>query len=240
MSTFKYGNYSHTSGTVDLVNFSASRVLDGRGLNQMIRKTMTIEGTLIGDGTQSNLKSQIDELETAYSTNGKNAALLHDDGSTSSHSLNNSRSIGGVRVVGLSYATGGPGEYATQRTFTIELEADFLATNADNTVSFQDTVSMQGTGGPRKIVIATISGAVVEQTIAQRTPVRATQSGQAVGFNGYPQPAPPFSPANEVVERREITRTNPERRSRSFVNYTTAWSYSFISTVPLIGNPSQR
>ena len=143
-------------------------------------------------------------------------------------------------MVGLSYATGGPGEYATQRTFTIELEADFLATNADNTVSFQDTVSMQGTGGPRKIVIATISGAVVEQTIAQRTPVRATQSGQAVGFNGYPQPAPPVSPANEVVERREITRTNPERRSRSFVNYTTAWSYSFISTVPLIGNPNQR
>jgi hypothetical protein len=240
MSTFKYGSYSHTSGTVDLVNFNTDRILDGRGKAQLVRKSMSIQGTLIGTGTQGNLKSQIEELETAYSVNGRDAVLLHDDGTQSAHTLTNGRSVGGVIVASLNYPVGGAGEYATQRSYTISLHADYLATGADNIVSWNDTVSITGTGGPRKVVLSTISGPAVVQTLAQRTPVRATQSGSGVGFNSWPPPPRPFSAQNEEQERRSIKRTQPERRNRQFSNYAISWSYSFSSASPLIGYPSQK
>jgi len=238
VSVFKYGSFAHTAGTVDLVNFAHQRVRDPRLQAVVIKKVMTIEGDLIG--TESQLNTSIANMESAYGTDGQDAILYNDDGSTASaHKLISADAVGGTRVTELTYPQGGAGQYATARRFRIVIEADFEA-GGDDLVVWKESVEITGTGGPGRAVLQTITGSVQVQQIAAQTIVTARQSGQAVGYIGYPSfPGPIF--AHEDVDRRAIARTGPDVVSDQFRNFGIRWSYSFRSPVPLsFGNPTAQ
>lgn len=229
-----YGNYQHTANEVNLISFNQATKYSGRGRIESTVKTATLEVTLIAS-TQSAIKTAIDDLEDAYSVDGLDWALYHDDGTRSPHSLSSSSSIGGVRVMRLDWNKSDGAEYATQRTATIVLEAEYAG--GSNLLMFAETLRFSGNGGRRERWIETANGPPQKQTISQRTIARATQSGQAIGLLVEPSPPPPIWPNLEMYDLRDITRTSPQFDGRVFRNWAIAWSYQFESGQPLYGEP---
>jgi hypothetical protein len=238
MMYFKYGNYSHDANTVTLTSVTRRAILSPRGRRLFMRERLQLSGTLFAS-TQATIKSAIDDLEAAYADDGKDAGLYHDDGTVSSHFLDSSASLGGVRVVsGPGYPRGDGAEYATGRDFTIILEADFPS--GEQLISFQETLRISGTGGPRFTIVEVLNGPPQPQLVQQRTSVVATQNGRAVGLSAYPFPSPPIFPVFELQDRREISMGSPTLNNNAYVNWPVSWVYHFHSPGPLSAQPNRR
>jgi len=233
---FQYGAYRHTEHEVNLVAFSQQTLEDHRG--QVTRKALIIEGVLTGD-TQSGLRSSINALVLGYSAGGRTAALYHDDGTQSSHCLDSPTSIGGVRVLKIGFPGGDAAEYATQRTYRIELEADY-ATGADNIAAWQETLHITGNGGPRFVFIEVQNGPPVKQLVSQASIVTAVQTGAATGIHSRPAPPSPIWPQAEQSSLRRISPVSPSPRGDGFTGYGIEWAYHFESATPLTGQPASR
>ena len=231
---FRYGSHTHPENEVNLVSFRQETDRNARGGVASTRKTLTIEGVLLAS-TQATISSTIETLEKAYETEGKDAGLYTDDGAgnisaVTPHFLDSGASVGGVKIQSISYPQGTPSEYATQRTFTIVLFADFAGDGG--LVSFQESLSFQGTGGPRVVNVATVTGLGQQQITAQFSKVRIIQSGSSVGYQGRAAIPPPIFPQFELGEFRRISRDAPESNNGEFINWPTSWSYQFETIGP--------
>lgn len=237
----RYGTITHDDGKVLLTNFTTERVLSQRGLPERTRKTATIRGYVTGD-TQSSLKTKIALVEAGYGINGQDFGLYHDDGIVSAHYMPSSTSITGVRVVGgVRWEVDNPAaEYATQRTFSVTLTADYIASDSDQLLFWYETLSIVGNGGPRNVVVETITGTPIQQTVNRRTSVRAVQSGRAIGLASYPTFPVPLWPQYFLSDQGQTTEESPRRDGTNFVEFPISWSYQFHSPVPLFGNPNAR
>ncbi|MEQ8788881.1 MAG: hypothetical protein RIC55_21395 [Pirellulaceae bacterium] len=241
---FQYGDYRHADGEVNLsLNKRVHR--NARGFAAYTTWTLQVEGVLIADGQsatelQASIRQQVNTLESAYGHDGLDAGLFHDDGSPSSHYLDSSTSLGGVRVAGIEFDKDNrDGQYATGRSYRITLEADF----PNPAVTFQqwsESLRIIGTGGPRFVHVQTLRGAPQKQLVHQRTIVRATQTGTAVGLRGYPSPPPPIFPAAELVDRREVSRDSPRNLHGAFIDWPVHWTFHFETAGPLVGAPNRR
>jgi len=233
---FQYGGYRHPDHEVSLVSSVQQQVEDTRG--QLIRKNLTIEGVLTGE-TQQELRESINALVLAYSAGGRSAGLYHDDGALSAHALDSSAATGGVRVVRIEFPHGDAAEYATQRTYRIELEADFATTTSDLS-SWQETLQITGNGGPRFVHIEVQNGPPVKQLVSQSTVSTAIQTGSATGVYSRPTAPPPVWPQAEQLSQRRISPSAPQQHGGRFTSYGIAWEYHFESAAPLTGQPTPR
>jgi len=236
---FKYGSYQHPDNEVNLTSFTQRRIYNARGTVERIVKTMQLQGVLIAS-TQTAIKSAIGTLENAYVNDGKDAGLYHDDGTPSHHFLDSSQSLSGVRVLSLDYPKSDGAEYATQRAYTITLEAVFPVSGGDNLLAFNETLRIVGTGGPRIATIETLTGSPQVQTINQQTKVLAQQFGRAIGLLQYPSAPAPLFASVEHQDRREITQGSPTFEGGRFTNYEISWAYHFESPGPLFARPHAR
>ncbi|ANS03305.1 hypothetical protein [uncultured Mediterranean phage uvDeep-CGR2-KM19-C37] len=236
---FKYGSYQHDDNTVTLASVSRQAIFSPRGRRQIMRERLQISGVIIAS-TQATIKSAVDALEAAYADDGKDAGLYHDNDSVSSHFLDSSASLGGVRVVsGPSYPKGDGAEYATGRDFTVVLEADFPESGEELT-SFQETLRIVGTGGPRFAIVEVLNGLPQSQIVQQRTSVVATQSGRSVGLTAYPFVPPPIFPVFEIQGRRDISTGSPTLNNTVHTNWPVSWVYHFHAPGPLSALPNRR
>ncbi|HEY1188816.1 MAG TPA: hypothetical protein VGE74_14270 [Gemmata sp.] len=210
----------------------------GRPVRYVTR--VSVSGWLEADG-QAALATAEAALRAACLTNYVDFKFLTDAGAVTPLSLINSQSISGVRVVDGPNFTGRDGaEYATYRSFDFEVEAEFLVRDAANAVlSFQESVSILGDGGPRTVLRVPINaGALVRQEVSKRTPVRAVQSGRAVGHTRCPPaPAPLWPRPIFQGDQHSVQRQSPKRVGLGFVEYGITWNYPFESDGPLIGVP---
>ena len=241
---FKYGTYTHPENEVNLTSLNQVTRRNARGGVESTRKTLSIQGTLLAD-TQTALSAAIVELENAYQYEGQDAGLYQDDGAggvgvKTPHFLNSSASLGGVKIQSLTYPQGTPSEYATQRTFAITLFADFPGDGG--LVSFEETLSFQGTGGPSVVNVVTIAGLGQKQSPTQFTRRSVIQQGSAVGYGAYPAQPPPMFPTFEVGERRREDIISPQNNNGEFINWGIRWSYYFEQIGPgsFSRNPNRR
>lgn len=234
---FKYGTFQHPNNEVNLASFTQRRIASDRGQERLVRKTMQLQGVFIAS-TQAAIKTGILAREAAYATWGRDAALYHDNGDISAHSLVSSDSVGGVRVLAVDFPEGNGAEYATQRSFSITLAADFLAQAA--TLAFQETLRFTGTGGRRTVIIETLTGSPQQQVVNNRTTQRVVQSGSSVGELAYPPVPPPIFPRGELQDRREIVPGSPRSQGGDFVEWPVSWIYHFAFTSPVSGVPNRR
>ncbi len=233
----KYGSFQHEDNDTSIV-VSKRRIRDRRGRHSITRHRYVVRGELLAS-TQATIKTKIAALENAYSIDGRDFGLYHDDGTVSGHFLDSSQAIGGTRVVSLTYPEGEGAEYATTRTYQIELEGDVL--HDGGLELFEETVDIRGDGGPRTVLIETLSGPPVLQQTNARTIVRATQSGMAIGRAGLVSPPTPLWPRPIYKpEQSSMSRRSPQRFNNEFLNYTVRWNYVFESPVPLSGRPNER
>ncbi|MDB5308146.1 MAG: hypothetical protein JWO38_2348 [Gemmataceae bacterium] len=195
---------------------------------------------LIGNG-QADLTAQENTLNAALLVPYQNLVLYQDTGFPTGTNLINPASISGVRVVeGPSYENDArDGEYVTQRTCRFVCEAEYVVPGAAAAMlSFTESVSINGTGGPVFRWRPLINAPPVRQIIYPASTVKATQAGSAVGHLGYPPVPPPLWPDVEMVDQRSVTAGSPRRLGQGFVEWPVQWRYTFEAYGPLVGLPS--
>lgn len=200
--------------------------------------TVSLAGSVDGD-TQAGCAASEAVIRAAFSRPYQDFALLLDSGAVSATKLLNAGSISGVRCMSLSFPnTYGGAEYATLRSFTATLEAEYLA-GVDQLIDYTETVTIVGNGGPRRVMRESLNTEPVEQIVTPRTPVRATQTGRAVGLLGYPDPADPLWPLLLQNPDVAVTRETPKPGVNSNLEFTISWNYQYLSATRLIGgNPA--
>ena len=233
---FKYGSYAHSANEVSLTVSKQAEFSD-LGYRRGTRETWTIAGVLQG-GSQTEITSAIAALQTAYGTNGLNAGLYLDDGMTvTAHFLDSSATRGGVNVKSVSFPQGKGAEYSTFRTYQVVLEALFPEEESVY-LSWTESISTTGTGGPKFILVPLISGAAQKQIVQQNTVVKVSQRGSATGVANWPSPAAPLFPDYEKVEQRSISRDTPRMHRTNNEGYRVSWSYAFEDGAWFSANPT--
>lgn len=233
---FVYGSHVHAANEVNLVTLNVEPVFNSRGIHQSTRKTMTLRVEMIAS-SQSAIRTAIQAFEAAYQQGRGSAGLYHDDGSASPHYLDGPSSLGGIQV-SYTYDRSDGAEYATGRTATVTLTAEYPNNSADaNIVAWQETLTLIGTGGPRRVVVEVLTGKPRRQTVNRSTACYAQQSGSAIGYRSYLSPPAPMFPDSEIEDRRQIEWGSAQRQRDEFLNWPVSWNYSFASPSPLIGRP---
>ncbi len=235
----KYGNYQHASGEVSVV-ISKQGLFSESGMPRGIRERWDIQGKLFAIAFPQ-LSTAINALTAAYSVHGQDVGFHFDNGLVSSHRIINAQTNGGVRVVvPPSFPEGTGAEYTTYRTYSLALEAELLVSNA-SLLHWNERLSFSG-GGAQHTFLLPINGPPVKQLLRQTTTYRATQSGEAIGYQSYPTPAAPLWPDEEHVHRREVHYELPKRMGPAgavaYTQYRVTWSYHFESATPLLGSPT--
>jgi hypothetical protein len=230
---FKYGSYKHADNEVDITSFHIQRMYSPRNRMTFDRHTLILQGHLLAD-TQAELRTAIEALGAAYDRDYYDAGLYHDDGVRSAHGLDNSSSINGVRVHGLSYPNGGDGEYATGRTYSITLQADYLNLE-DSIYSFEESIHLVGTGGPRWELVPRPRGLPIPLMVNEITPQYIVQQGEAIGWQAQPILPPPMLPEDwEHRDRRMVVVRSPQLIGRhGKYMWPIRWRYSFSTMAPL-------
>jgi hypothetical protein len=232
----RYGSYTHAQNE-PAVQIGKRALFSPRGYRQSVRETWRIVGVLHA-GDQPGLTAAIAALRSAYNVNGLDLGLYLDDGATpTDHVLSSGASLGGTRVTSLAFPIGAGAEYSTFRSYSITVEADYPDTS-NNLLDFSETLSFEGTGGPRLVFLDTLAGLPQPQIARQFTTCRARQQGRAVGQATYPPVSPPIWPTAELPDQRRLTLRSPKRIAASLTEYVAEWTYVFESVSPLIGAPN--
>ena len=229
---WKYGNYTHPANEVNLVSVQQYPVYTDRLYRRTSRYRMTIAGEL-QYATQAELTTKITELMAAYDYDGYEAGLYQDDGTVTRHHLPlNGNLISGPRIMYRDFPKGDAAEYATKRTFRVVLEAEYLEVESQ-LVSFQETLSFRGTGGPLWRMKMYAKGVPKPELLAQKTPQQIIQHGTVVGLQGYPLgflPAPLF-PQWEHANQRSFNIQSPRRYGNMFLDFP--MTYAYVFTLPV-------
>lgn len=227
----RYGGYTHQLDEA-AVQISKSRQFNKEGYISGYNETWRISGKIVGIDA-ADLTSKLAALENAYAITNQDIYLLTDAGGSTAHYLRNADTVSGIKPISISYPVGNGAEYTTFRTYEIVVEARFDAEegngNKNNTVSYSQQISIQGTGGPQFVVKTPRYGPPIYQMVSRKSPIHISQSGSAVGLRYYPEPTPPIYPQLLLPESYNITRTSPKNDTREGVrDFPINWSYNFI------------
>lgn len=232
----KYGSYTHARNE-PAVQISKQAIFSARGYRMAVRETWRIVGVLHADD-QPRLTAAIAALRSAYNVNGLDLGLYLDDQTTlTDHALFSAQSLGGTRVKSMDFPTGTGAEYSTFRSYSIAVEAEFPDTS-NNLLEFHESLSFEGTGGPRVVFLDTLEGLPQPQIAQQRTTSRARQEGRAVGLVTYPPASAPIWPGAELVEQRRLVLRSPRRAGPNLTEFAVEWGYVFEATAALAGVPT--
>lgn len=198
---------------------------------------LDVNGTLFGSG-QADMTRLEDELRDALRRPYRDLVLKRDDGGNSALRLINAESLSGV------VATSGPdffeaqgSEYVTTRRFRFTAEATYLMPGTQTAlVSWTQTVSVVGNGGPVRSWRVPVNADPIRQTLTKASVIRYTQSGAAVGNFAPPIPPPPvFGRAYLVNEQEAVTRTVGRPLGKYWIEPSVQWNYVFETSKPLVG-----
>lgn len=223
---WRYGGYHHPLDEVNLEKFERFVIYSDRHARKLAKHRMTFSGEL-QYATQGNITSAIDQLENAYNFDrAGDLGLYQDDGSPTPHILHDATSINGVRITYFDYPQGDPAEYATKRTYRVVAEAEYLAAE-DDIVSFQETLSFVGNGGPLWDMEICAKGPPIPIVRARRTPQRVIQTGRIVGLTYYYGVPPPVYSQYEHFDRRQYVPESPVKYGNYWLDWPESYAYHF-------------
>ncbi len=240
-----YGSYVHADSEAT-VQIGRTPVYNDGGQMIGVRERWNVSGFLQAANGAA-LTTALQQLRLAYAIQGQTIGLFFADGTPTNHILISANCVGGTRVVeGPSFPQGGPSaEYVengpTFRTYTLAVEGTVLT--HIGLLAFNETLSFQGTTGPRVVWKQTLNGFPQRQQTTDRTTQKITQAGSAIGQFAYPVVPGPLWPAYELVEQRNISPGNPKRTGPvgrpTYVEWPVSWRYAFETGVPATGQPNR-
>jgi hypothetical protein len=206
----QYGSYQHKINSTG-ISISQEVEENEQGLPHTIRTTINIEGRIHrGPSTRFPVRSQdldpfITGMQAAYSIPGQDFGLLHNDGGPSEHYWKNDKTLGGIRAKMMAFPNWKGGEYATYRSFQIQVQFEEPYRRLEH-LRFSETISIEG-GGERYGVKEVNNGPGVRQRLRTHTMCKATQQGIIVSRGSYPKALPlPIWPFALVDQRPKIQK----------------------------------
>jgi hypothetical protein len=232
-----YGNYEHDVGDAD-VSISREGLISALGRMFAIRQRWDVNGRLHGN-TVAEVNAKVLALMSAYSVNRQDIYI-----NGSNHIMRSSDTINGTRVVVLPhFPVGSGGENTTFRTYRLAVEAEYAYSGDSVLLSWGESMSFRGTGGPSWGYLETLNGMPQRQMFMERTVYYCKQVGTAIvapdslhrnDYGYYWPPSPPIWPSLEHGDRREITYEEPADMYGSRVTH---WSYDYSSDSLLAAYP---
>ncbi len=223
----KKGNYPHADNEVT-ISIQKSPRFSELGYRIGTVERWNIQGILQA-ASVSALTTAIEALEDAYDLNGEDIILTTDGTVETNHTLKQNDMLGGVRVIGgVQYPQGDGVEYTTFRTYTIVVEG-VRADNEQELLAFQETVDIQGSGGPRRVLVEVLNGPPQAQITSLATVQRIVQRGSALGYSAYPAAAAPSIPAWLSSTDQVVSRRGPLSIRGQFSEFGIQWQYVMLA-----------
>lgn len=249
----RYGGYQHDANEVELTQFRQEAQRSDRGFVQSIRTTIGFKGRKTSTtGSVAELTRQLAALIQAYSVDYQDWILFDNSGAPTVVQLIDGNTIDGVRVTLLPSLGNMQGaEYGgTYVDYECMIQGDVVpppgmntgATGTSNILSYQETLTWQGNGGPRIIYIEKPRGEPLAVMASERTLCVAAQSGSMetivpVSTKDLPDP---IWPRALVSDSYAPSISSPVIRGGEKVSYLSQWNYQFVSTTPLVGSPTVK
>lgn len=237
-----YRNQMLDDGEV-AVTIGRSMQRNQAGAAYAIAERWDIDGFIIAE-TATAVWNKVRARESMFSRDGGDLILRMNDGTTAAHIIRSRDTVGGVRIVEpLSFPNGRGAEWSTYRSWRAVLEAEIpLPAGEQDILEWSETIEVQGTGGPRTVLIELRNGPPQRQLVSERTVVTATQSGRAVGYRRHPTIPLPLWPGAEDQDQRRISVTSPQAKGtgadRVDTHHAISWTYSFKEASYLYGSPT--
>lgn len=234
-----YGSFSFDTKSCE-VTLDIQTLTNGRNVPYCQMMQMNVSGYLAGADTTA-VNTACESLEAALATPYRDLILRTDAGAATHLALYNAGATTGVVVSGPRYPVGKGAELVTYRKFEFTARAEYpIGTGRNVLMEFSESITFDGTGGPKFILKPALVGPPQRQITQQMTAVRATQQGHAVGYLDYPTEPAPLWPQGEHLEQRRISRTGGKFHGNTWQNFAVQWAYMFESNAPLTGRPTLR
>lgn len=234
----KWGSYAFDAGSVEVIS-SQETMLNDAKIPYSFKRTMEVRGYLNGDG-QTALSTATSALQTALARPFQDLILYQDDNSPSATLLRNRDALGGVVITrGPTFAETQQGsEYTTVRRFSFTAEAEYQIEGTGGIlISFTERMTYSG-GGPLYVMRRALNGPPQRQKVYEHTEYVVVQTGEAVGYRGYPA-LPPSRWPSWLKESPVVARTTPMRVGQAgYKNYKIMWEYRHESPIALVGAPT--
>jgi len=234
-----WGSYLFPVSSATIATATRAVLSDtGRVVRYVVRAQ--VEGALAGADQAANILLEA-ALRAALQVQYQDLRLLADTSPVvTATGLINATSLSGVRIVeGPNFANPyGGAEFATIRGFAFAAEAEYLAPDGAGAIlSFAESLSITGDGGPTTRWRRPVNGPPVLQVIYPSSTVTAVQRGRAVGHTAAPPIPFPLWPEFEQTDRRVIEVDSPKRLGQGLIEYGVSWTYQFEADRPLVGFP---
>jgi hypothetical protein len=229
-TAFSYRGLTHPDAEIELTRYYKQAKFTKRGVRESTVIGMFLKGWVVAEGGAA-ISARILEIETAYAVDGGDA-VLKIGGVETPHVLKSSHPacISGVKVVNFQWVTENPAEYVTNRSFTVQLEAEY-ADASSQTKFWYEQLEFIGNTGTRWRLVELPIGPPVPVIMNQQTKQTIIQSGKSVGFLGYKLPFGPLWPDSEHGDLRRFTLGSPQWNGQAFTDYPCEWTY-FHSRIP--------
>ena len=231
----KYGSYAFNADDVAL-SYMKKTMRSTTGIRTGFMEEWVLQFRLRGD-TQSELTTEVNSLQSAFSVDGRDIVLLENGGGESAFVTNSSATTSGVRVNEVNFPILKDGQYTYFIDGTVRLNAETV-TNVSADLFYSDSLTITGNGGPKRVVLETARGLPIVQTTRQRTKVTGVQSGTARAIGAVPSRPIIMFPGlliNESVSEGITTSLEGNKTV-----YTLSWTYPYQSSDYFSGTPQVR
>jgi hypothetical protein len=225
----QYGSFTHADSECG-VSIRRDPLINEGGQFYALKERWEISGFLQAD-TSDKLTAAMNALEAGYVQQGQSIGLFFANGKPSFHGVIASNTLGGPLVVQRPTFQDWKGaEYTTYRSYSIIVEWE-LPIVPGVMLSFHETLTFEGTGGPKFGFLETLTGPPQKQLLAQSTVQRATQSGTSIGYLDYAPAMLPLFPAALHEEQSRVWKDSPKRvgppGSPAYKEFPRHWNYVF-------------
>ena len=196
----------------------------GRPLRYLL--SLECEVTIDGDD-QADLTQKENDVRAALLDPYKSLTLYRDDGQPSALHLPHGSSLSGVTIThGPDFTESQGPEYVILRTAKFGMQAEYFLPNTEGRlVSYEQSISRQGNGGPDWHWRFPLNANKIQQ---QRTPqslIRFIHRGRAVGHRRYPNLPPLLFDSRYLKNPEEsVTYGFPKPTGTDYIEYPVEWS----------------
>lgn len=199
--------------------------------------SMSLEITVRSSSGPNAIVALASQLDRVYSVQNQRATLYTNTGAIAFR-LDPARSLNGLKINSFVYPDVANAAMVTTLKINVDLSMQAEETgNAAELLDFREQIDFGG-GLPRYVYLPRARGKATRQLAQAYTPYLATQSGMAIGRRARPSPPAYAFPNADVVDIR-IGKISPTRLRPGIVReFTTTWSYTFISNDQLTAEPT--
>lgn len=224
----QYGNFNFEPWEAGLKVY-AEFVRSPRGFKHKQRVRYDISGELCVDTGQYDVNTRLQQIVNAFSVDGRDVGLRHDNGDATTHFLFNNipQNLSGNQVYYKRFPDTRDGEFVSGRKFEIGVGAELLDFNSE-ILAYQDSITRRSNAGPVWRWRRNQTLGFYPELIVPNTMQRMVQSGYAIGATTYPSPPIPFySPPFELNHLRQVRQVGPDRMPQGFTGFKTTWTYIY-------------